>query len=193
MWTFRVEVVLGGKGVDANLRILQVLKDAWRTVERVAVTNRARNRRGVVQFPWEFAEGSVCVVFLDTLTPVFELYVRLRERRQWGSDFPECGVDWSPQLFDFFLVERQLDLSSVTARLRGCSCVVLSGRHRAVRMATWARQNATGSCRGCDRACKSGTENATAHLSPSWSRQGGCRNQAPESDMSRRRLLVVCA
>ncbi|MQL99307.1 hypothetical protein Taro_032036, partial [Colocasia esculenta] len=24
----------------------------------------------------------VCVVFLDTLTPVFELYVRLRERRQ---------------------------------------------------------------------------------------------------------------
>ncbi|MQM19537.1 hypothetical protein Taro_052543 [Colocasia esculenta] len=23
----------------------------------------------------------VCVVFLDTLTPVFELYVRLRERR----------------------------------------------------------------------------------------------------------------
>ncbi|MQM17331.1 hypothetical protein Taro_050299 [Colocasia esculenta] len=38
-----------------------------------------------------------------------------------------CGVGWSPQLFDFFLVERQLDLSSVTARLRGCSCVVLSG------------------------------------------------------------------
>ncbi|MQL90621.1 hypothetical protein Taro_023217 [Colocasia esculenta] len=29
-----------------------------------------------------------------------------------------CGVSWSPQLFDFFLVERQLDLSSVTARLR---------------------------------------------------------------------------
>ncbi|MQL77916.1 hypothetical protein Taro_010333 [Colocasia esculenta] len=31
----------------------------------------------------------VCVVFLDTLTPVFELYVRLRERRQWDSHFPE--------------------------------------------------------------------------------------------------------
>ncbi|MQL89673.1 hypothetical protein Taro_022237, partial [Colocasia esculenta] len=31
----------------------------------------------------------VCVVFLDTLTPMFELYVRLRERRQWSSDFPE--------------------------------------------------------------------------------------------------------
>ncbi|MQM21015.1 hypothetical protein Taro_054046 [Colocasia esculenta] len=29
-----------------------------------------------------------------------------------------CGVGWSPQLFDFFLVEQQLDLSSVTARLR---------------------------------------------------------------------------
>ena len=38
-----------------------------------------------------------------------------------------CGVGWSPQLFDFFLVEWQLDLSSVTARLRGSSCVVLSG------------------------------------------------------------------
>ncbi|MQL73391.1 hypothetical protein Taro_005745 [Colocasia esculenta] len=31
----------------------------------------------------------VCVIFLNTLTPEFELYVRLRERRQWGSDFPE--------------------------------------------------------------------------------------------------------
>ncbi|MQL84178.1 hypothetical protein Taro_016687, partial [Colocasia esculenta] len=138
VWTFRVAVVLGGKGVDANLRILQVLKDAWRTVERVAVTNHARKRRGVVQFPWELAEGSVrtrrlrecgtvevCVVFLDTLTPEFELYVRLRERRQWDSDFPEFVL--VSLLFDFFLVERQLDLSSVTARLRGCSCVVLSG------------------------------------------------------------------
>ncbi|MQL73753.1 hypothetical protein Taro_006109 [Colocasia esculenta] len=36
-------------------------------------------------------------------------------------------VSANGQLFDFFLVERQLDLSSVTARLRGCSCVVLSG------------------------------------------------------------------
>ncbi|MQL77128.1 hypothetical protein Taro_009543 [Colocasia esculenta] len=56
MWTLRVAVVVGGIGVDANLRILQVLKDAWRTVERVAVTNHARKRRGVVQFPWELAE-----------------------------------------------------------------------------------------------------------------------------------------
>ncbi|MQL87542.1 hypothetical protein Taro_020085 [Colocasia esculenta] len=29
---------------------------------------------------------------LDTLTPVFELYVRMRERRQWDSDFPELGA-----------------------------------------------------------------------------------------------------
>ncbi|MQM02321.1 hypothetical protein Taro_035087 [Colocasia esculenta] len=36
-----------------------------------------------------------------------------------------CGVSWSPQLFDFFLVERQLDLSSVTARLRGVEVVVV--------------------------------------------------------------------
>ncbi|MQL85670.1 hypothetical protein Taro_018203 [Colocasia esculenta] len=27
----------------------------------------------------------VCVVFLDTLTHLFELYVRLRERRQWAT------------------------------------------------------------------------------------------------------------
>ncbi|MQL67868.1 hypothetical protein Taro_000136 [Colocasia esculenta] len=38
-----------------------------------------------------------------------------------------CGIGWSPQLFDFFLVERQLDLTSVAARLRGSSYVVLSG------------------------------------------------------------------
>ncbi|MQL94055.1 hypothetical protein Taro_026705, partial [Colocasia esculenta] len=45
----------------------------------------------------------ICVVFLDTLTPEFELYVRLRERRQGPATH----------------VERQLDLSSVAARLRG--------------------------------------------------------------------------
>ncbi|MQL95661.1 hypothetical protein Taro_028325 [Colocasia esculenta] len=88
--------------------------------------------------PVQCGTVEVCVVFLDTLTIEFELYVWLRERRQWDSDFPEfvfsrlvlrletlevpgmdlqlcvyrCGVGWSPQLFDFFLVERQLDLSS---------------------------------------------------------------------------------
>ncbi|MQL88282.1 hypothetical protein Taro_020843 [Colocasia esculenta] len=39
--------------------------------------------------PVQCGTVEVCVVFLDTLTPEFELYVRLRERRQWGSDFPE--------------------------------------------------------------------------------------------------------
>ncbi|MQL68953.1 hypothetical protein Taro_001244 [Colocasia esculenta] len=34
----------------------------------------------------------VCVVFLNTITPVFELYVRLRERRQLGSDL-ELGPE----------------------------------------------------------------------------------------------------
>ncbi|MQL81788.1 hypothetical protein Taro_014260 [Colocasia esculenta] len=58
MWTFRVAVAIGGRGVDANLRILQILKGAWRTVGRVALPNCARKRRSVVQFPWELAEGS---------------------------------------------------------------------------------------------------------------------------------------
>ncbi|MQL69760.1 hypothetical protein Taro_002088 [Colocasia esculenta] len=58
MWTFRVAVVLGGRGVDANLRILQVLKGGWAIVERVALLNCARKRRGVVQFPWELEDGS---------------------------------------------------------------------------------------------------------------------------------------
>ncbi|MQM13813.1 hypothetical protein Taro_046737 [Colocasia esculenta] len=55
----RVAVVIGGRGVDANLRILQVLKGGWTIVERVASLNCARKCRGVVQFPWELAEGSV--------------------------------------------------------------------------------------------------------------------------------------
>ncbi|MQL69763.1 hypothetical protein Taro_002087 [Colocasia esculenta] len=58
MWTFRVAVILGGRGVDANLRILQVLKGGWTIVERVALLNCARKRRGVVQFPSELTEGS---------------------------------------------------------------------------------------------------------------------------------------
>ncbi|MQM18044.1 hypothetical protein Taro_051030 [Colocasia esculenta] len=58
LWTFRVVVAIGGRGVDANLRILQVLKGAWRTVGRVAFLNCVRKRRTVVQFPWELTEGS---------------------------------------------------------------------------------------------------------------------------------------
>ncbi|MQL97659.1 hypothetical protein Taro_030353 [Colocasia esculenta] len=124
MWTFSVAVVFGGRGVDVNLRILQVLKGGWRIVERVALPNYARKCRSVVQFPWELAEGmhvgsvrvsagveaedlgvnivgrqcgtvEVCVVFLDTLTPVLELYLRLRERRQceaWACSCVSAGV-----------------------------------------------------------------------------------------------------
>ncbi|MQL86735.1 hypothetical protein Taro_019269 [Colocasia esculenta] len=84
----------------------------------------------------------VCVVFLDTLTHVFELYVWLRERWQRGSDLelrPEslevpgmglqlCGLQvWCwlvSTVLWFVLVERQLDLSSVTARLRGGTVVL---------------------------------------------------------------------
>ncbi|MQL86469.1 hypothetical protein Taro_019001 [Colocasia esculenta] len=50
MWTLRVAVAVGGIGVDANLRILQVPKSGWLIVERVASLNYARKRRGVVQF-----------------------------------------------------------------------------------------------------------------------------------------------
>ncbi|MQM17945.1 hypothetical protein Taro_050928 [Colocasia esculenta] len=57
----------------------------------------------------------VCVVFLDTLTPEFELYIQLRERRQWAATCVcGCAVACSA-----LVVERQLDLSSVAARLRG--------------------------------------------------------------------------
>ncbi|MQL72503.1 hypothetical protein Taro_004840, partial [Colocasia esculenta] len=59
MWTLRVAVVVGGIGVDANMRMVQVLKSGWKIVERVALLNCARKRRGVVQFSWELAEGSV--------------------------------------------------------------------------------------------------------------------------------------
>ncbi|MQL73666.1 hypothetical protein Taro_006007 [Colocasia esculenta] len=55
----RVAVVLGGRGVDANLRILQVIgSPESRIVERVASLNCARKRRDVVQFSWELAEDS---------------------------------------------------------------------------------------------------------------------------------------
>ncbi|MQM05692.1 hypothetical protein Taro_038507 [Colocasia esculenta] len=85
---------------------------------------------------------------LDTLTPVFELYARLRERRQRevtcacrelrpkslevpGMNLQLCGLQvWCwliSTVLWLVLVERKLDLSSVTARLRGSSCVVLSG------------------------------------------------------------------
>ncbi|MQL68961.1 hypothetical protein Taro_001278 [Colocasia esculenta] len=67
---------------------------------------------------------------LDTLTTVFELYVRLRKRRQWENDLV-CDLQvWCwlvSTLLWLVFVEQQLDLSSLTAKLRGSSCVVLSG------------------------------------------------------------------
>ncbi|MQM08306.1 hypothetical protein Taro_041161 [Colocasia esculenta] len=38
---------------------IHVPKGGWTIVERVALLNCARKRRGVVQFPWDLAEGSV--------------------------------------------------------------------------------------------------------------------------------------
>ncbi|MQL80616.1 hypothetical protein Taro_013056 [Colocasia esculenta] len=58
MWMFKVAVAISGLGVDANLRLMQVLKGAWRIVGRVASPNCARTSRGVEQFSWELAEGS---------------------------------------------------------------------------------------------------------------------------------------
>ncbi|MQM18841.1 hypothetical protein Taro_051839 [Colocasia esculenta] len=53
--------------------------------------------------PVQCGTVEVCVVFLDTLTSVFELYVRLRERWQWDNDFPEF-VLLSLSRFDSFEV-----------------------------------------------------------------------------------------
>ncbi|MQL70187.1 hypothetical protein Taro_002473 [Colocasia esculenta] len=156
MWMFRVAVVLGGRRVDANLRILQVIgslragsspgslsllpqlhvpvflelptstegcledrgtcggdesreESPVRGVVPVGVRGGFSVNQEIagVGYPRFFVSQArvfvvlgvlsrnlcctveVCVVFLDTLTPEFELYVRLRERRQWDSDFPE--------------------------------------------------------------------------------------------------------
>ncbi|MQL96096.1 hypothetical protein Taro_028772 [Colocasia esculenta] len=58
MWSFRLAVVLGGIGVDANLRILQVPRNGWTSVDRTASLNCVGKRRSVVQFAWELAECS---------------------------------------------------------------------------------------------------------------------------------------
>ncbi|MQM17749.1 hypothetical protein Taro_050723 [Colocasia esculenta] len=94
----------------------------------------------------------VCVVFLDTLTPEFELYVRLRERRQGaatrgsrpeslkvsGLGLQQCGLQvWCwfvSTVLDPVEVERQLDLSSVAARLRGRLVLF-------VRVCGWCRES----------------------------------------------------
>ncbi|MQL97168.1 hypothetical protein Taro_029854 [Colocasia esculenta] len=59
----------------------------------------------------------VCIVFLDTLTPEFELYVWLRERRQGAATRVWCW--FVSTVLDPIEVERQLDFSSVAMRLRG--------------------------------------------------------------------------
>ncbi|MQM01265.1 hypothetical protein Taro_034017 [Colocasia esculenta] len=111
MWTFRVAVAISGIGVDANLRILQLEDRATlgiaelreETPYRGAIPVGARGGLGVnrevsgVGCPRFFVSQAVssglcpdtCVVpsrsvssDLDTLTPLLELYVRLRERRQ---------------------------------------------------------------------------------------------------------------
>ncbi|MQL88513.1 hypothetical protein Taro_021075 [Colocasia esculenta] len=141
MWMLRVAVAVGGIGVDANLRILQVIgspESRFPTclslplapASHPRVSRASNSMCGALApvalfecvvhvldmwFTWKTCVGyprffvsqervfvvlgvlsrylcctvEVCVVFLDTLTPEFELYVRLRERRQWGSDFPE--------------------------------------------------------------------------------------------------------
>ncbi|MQL92229.1 hypothetical protein Taro_024843 [Colocasia esculenta] len=53
-----------------------VLKGAWRIVGRVALPNRARKLRSVVQFPWELAEGSKSLVWLIEEIGVVEEMIR---------------------------------------------------------------------------------------------------------------------
>ncbi|MQM07702.1 hypothetical protein Taro_040544 [Colocasia esculenta] len=60
-------------------------------------------------------------VLSSSWTPLLSgrVVVRLRERRQWDSDLL-WWFGWSPQFFGFTcVVEQQLDLTSVTAKLRG--------------------------------------------------------------------------
>ncbi|MQL99865.1 hypothetical protein Taro_032595 [Colocasia esculenta] len=65
----------------------------------------------------------VCVVFLDTLTPVFELELRPESLKVLGMDLQLCGLQvWCwlvSTILWLVIVERQLDLLSVSARLRG--------------------------------------------------------------------------
>ncbi|MQL70718.1 hypothetical protein Taro_003036 [Colocasia esculenta] len=143
MWTLRVAVAIGGIGVDANLRMVQVIgspegrfltwffsprapasrpgTEEWlddRRMRGVAELREETSRCGAILVgtrggfgvnreiaevgcPRFFVSQAVssgicpgtCVVpstsvssDLDTLTLVFELHVRLRERRQWDSD-----------------------------------------------------------------------------------------------------------
>ncbi|MQM03974.1 hypothetical protein Taro_036762 [Colocasia esculenta] len=70
-------------GCDVGLRRVlncnAFLRNPGRTELPQALLDQGELLRGSSE---RFEVLEVCVVFLDTLTPVFELYVRLRERRQ---------------------------------------------------------------------------------------------------------------
>ncbi|MQL88997.1 hypothetical protein Taro_021567 [Colocasia esculenta] len=112
MWTLRVAVAIGGIGVDANLRILQVIGSP---------------------------EGSLLALFSSPLAPASrpgdsEASNRFRgvvgqSLNAWccriarGNVAAGCnsrGSSWRARCLTFY-VERQLDLSSVAARLREIS------------------------------------------------------------------------
>ncbi|MQL89069.1 hypothetical protein Taro_021635, partial [Colocasia esculenta] len=59
-WRLKMQTTFAGRTEEAITwsEFLDVLKAGWRIVGRVALSNCARKRRTVVQFPWELAEGS---------------------------------------------------------------------------------------------------------------------------------------
>ncbi|MQL91774.1 hypothetical protein Taro_024402 [Colocasia esculenta] len=59
-WRLKMQTTFVGRTEEAITwsKFLDVLKGGWTIVERVVLLNCARKRRGVVQFPWELAEGS---------------------------------------------------------------------------------------------------------------------------------------
>ncbi|MQM18508.1 hypothetical protein Taro_051502, partial [Colocasia esculenta] len=64
----------------------------------------------------------VCVIFLDTLTPMFELYIRRRERRQWAATrVCGCAVACSALMVGGVVL---VGLYYSLALLRGCGAAV---------------------------------------------------------------------
>ncbi|MQL74018.1 hypothetical protein Taro_006377, partial [Colocasia esculenta] len=54
----------------------------WKATEPDVAIQLGPQHRVLGVCPGTVSTGKVYVIFLDTLTPEFELYVRLRERRQ---------------------------------------------------------------------------------------------------------------
>ncbi|MQL73990.1 hypothetical protein Taro_006329 [Colocasia esculenta] len=122
------QVSCAGRPADVGLVKVTVTQGEllWGSSERFEVLEACGScsRREDVVWSGGNAEGSpifaffmkcgtveVCVVFLDTLTPVFELYVRLRERRQWDSDFRElvfCRLVLRPESLEVPDMDLQL-------------------------------------------------------------------------------------